>query len=155
MMDEKWGEERGSHFWHRRPWRIFRPIIVLLMVLGGLGFAVLLAFVFGFVIQFLWNWLMPDLFGLKAITYWQGFGIFILGKILFGSFGHNFHNHHRQWKRHFRGEDWDGSHHWFEDGTWKPGGAYRNWKYYNKYWRDEGKAAFEAYLEKMKPGTNP
>ena len=26
---------------------------------------------------------------------------------------------------------------------------YNNWKYYDKYWREEGKAAFEAYIDKI------
>lgn len=35
---------------------------------------------------FLWNWLMPELFGLKVITFWQAFGLNILATILFKSF---------------------------------------------------------------------
>lgn len=35
-------------------------------------------------LQFLWNELMTDIFGLKSISYWQAFGLFILSKILFG-----------------------------------------------------------------------
>lgn len=41
---------------------------------------------FGWVIMSLWNALMPALFGLKAIGYWQALGLFILAKILFGGF---------------------------------------------------------------------
>ena len=42
--------------------------------------------VFGFAVKSLWNWLMPQLFGLHAITIWQAFGLLILCKILFGGF---------------------------------------------------------------------
>jgi hypothetical protein len=52
-------------------------------------FAVLfvaLLFLLGFVVMWLWNWLMPALFGLKSIGYWQAFGLIILSKILFGGF---------------------------------------------------------------------
>ncbi len=35
-------------------------------------------------VQCLWNWLLPDIFGLKEISYWQAFGLFILAKLLFG-----------------------------------------------------------------------
>ncbi|TYP94157.1 hypothetical protein BC792_11325 [Sphingobacterium allocomposti] len=38
-------------------------------------------------VQYLWNWLVPDIFGFKAISYWQAFGLFVLSKILFGGFG--------------------------------------------------------------------
>jgi len=34
-------------------------------------------------LYFLWNWLMPDIFGLTQITFFQAFGISILSGILF------------------------------------------------------------------------
>jgi len=40
----------------------------------------------GFVVMSLWNWLMPLLFGLKSITFWQAVGLIILCKLLFGGF---------------------------------------------------------------------
>jgi Ca2+/H+ antiporter, TMEM165/GDT1 family len=40
--------------------------------------------VFGFVVQGLWNVLLPKIFGLHTITFWQGLGIFVLCKVLFG-----------------------------------------------------------------------
>ena len=46
--------------------------------------AVLILSVLGFVVMSLWNWLMPALFGLREITFWQAVGILILSKILFG-----------------------------------------------------------------------
>lgn len=36
--------------------------------------------------QWLWNILLPDILGVKAINYWQAFGILLLSKILFGGF---------------------------------------------------------------------
>lgn len=45
--------------------------------------------VFGFALLFalptmwLWNWLMPQIFGLKVITFWQALGLNILCGILF------------------------------------------------------------------------
>jgi len=38
----------------------------------------------GFVVEYLWNWLMPGIFGLRTITYWQAVGLFLLSKILLG-----------------------------------------------------------------------
>jgi len=32
---------------------------------------------------FLWNWLMPDIFELKVITFWQAWGINFLAGLLF------------------------------------------------------------------------
>ena len=59
-------------------------------ILIGIGFAILgigLAFLFGWVVMLLWNWLMPDIFGLKRVTYWQAWGLLILCTILFKGFG--------------------------------------------------------------------
>ena len=39
----------------------------------------------GFVIGILWNWLMPDIFGLPTITTAQGLGLSILCNCLFKS----------------------------------------------------------------------
>jgi hypothetical protein len=41
------------------------------MIFGGIILAVAMAFLFGYFVMLLWNWLMPVLFGLKIITYWQ------------------------------------------------------------------------------------
>ncbi|HXW57184.1 MAG TPA: hypothetical protein VEJ67_15655 [Candidatus Cybelea sp.] len=42
---------------------------------------------FGLVVMELWNWLTPALFGWRRITYWQGVGVIILTRILFGRWG--------------------------------------------------------------------
>lgn len=35
----------------------------------------------------LWNALLPAIFGIVTITYWQALGLVILGRLLFGGFG--------------------------------------------------------------------
>lgn len=62
--------------------RKFSVIAIIGMVIGGLALAVLFAFLFGWVVMLLWNRLMPDIFGLKEITYWQGWGLVLLSHIL-------------------------------------------------------------------------
>ncbi len=42
--------------------------------------------VFGFVVKGLWNWLVPPLFGLHALTFLQALGLLALSWILFGGF---------------------------------------------------------------------
>jgi len=37
----------------------------------------------GYPLKWLWNWLMPYLFGLKEIDFWQAVGIILLSSILF------------------------------------------------------------------------
>lgn len=64
-----------KHQHHRRHGgRIFKLAI----------FLVAAVIVFGFVVMELWNWLMPAIFGLATITYWQAWGLLILSWILFG-----------------------------------------------------------------------
>ena len=52
--------------------------IVGLIVFSAIG---------GGVVMLLWNWLAPELFGLRTITFWQAFGLLALCRILFGGFG--------------------------------------------------------------------
>ncbi len=61
-----------------------KAVWIPLMVVGGLAAAVVLAFLVGLLVQLLWNALMPDIFGLPEISYWQAVGLLILGHLLFG-----------------------------------------------------------------------
>jgi hypothetical protein len=56
----------------------------ILRVLKFVLFVVLAATVFSFVVMLLWNRLMPAIFGLHVISYWQALGLLVLSKILFG-----------------------------------------------------------------------
>lgn len=112
---------------------------ILLKIIAGFGFAVLFALVFGWLVQHLWNWLMPMLFSLKTITFWQAFGLVLLSKILFGGFGHAHQAPHMHGMHHRA--NWMGS-------EWKPGGNYRNWNHYHRYWKEAGRQHFEEYLDK-------
>ncbi|MDZ7797368.1 MAG: hypothetical protein U5N56_10145 [Candidatus Marinimicrobia bacterium] len=59
-----------------------------LKIVGWTVLGIALAFLFGLVIKLLWNALMPEIFGLSEIGYWQGVGLFILARILFGGMPH-------------------------------------------------------------------
>jgi hypothetical protein len=41
----------------------------------------------GEIVMQLWNWLLPTLFAVREITFWQALGILVLCRILFGGFG--------------------------------------------------------------------
>jgi hypothetical protein len=76
-------------------------------ILMGIGFGILgigLFFLCGWVVMLLWNWLMPDIFGLKRLTYWQGWGLLVLSHLLFKGFGsgHNNGRSDRKRRRHLR-----------------------------------------------------
>jgi hypothetical protein len=127
----------------------FGVVRIIAFTIGGVALAILFAFLFGWLVQALWNWLMPCLFNLKAISYWQAFGLVVLAKILFGCHP-GAGRHHRAWRHHRRHwKECDSGDDWKTEDAWKPHGSYRNWKYYDKYWREEGKVAFEAYIDKL------
>jgi hypothetical protein len=50
-------------------------------------------FLFGNITMLLWNYLMPVIFHLPLISFWQALGLILLSKILFGGFrgGPRFH----------------------------------------------------------------
>lgn len=56
------------------------------MSLGGLFLGSLLVMV-------LWNAVMPDLFGLPHLGYWQAFAVLFLSRLLFGGHHHPAHHH--------------------------------------------------------------
>lgn len=53
----------------------------------------------GWVVMALWNWLLPELFGIREISYLQAMGVLLLSKILFGGFRGHCGGHHK-WHRH-------------------------------------------------------
>jgi hypothetical protein len=73
---------------------------VLRRVLKFVLFAALAIPLFGFLVMWLWNWLMPAVFGLRAINFWQAFGLLILSKILLTGF-HGRPGYGRDWRMRF------------------------------------------------------
>jgi hypothetical protein len=132
--------QQGRRHWCRNPKH--RAGWIILGVIGFTAFA----FLFGAVVMWLWNALMPDIFHLGVITYWQAVGLAILGRLLFGGFHHGGHHHrgyHRfgQWR------------HRQSIGNERNCGSYANgmkWSYYDQYWTDEGEKAFDDYVERKK-----
>ena len=55
--------------------KVLQILVILLIVVAGFGQAVLQ----------LWNHLMPQIFGLPSLTFWQAVGLMALCWILFGS----------------------------------------------------------------------
>lgn len=129
--------------------------IVGLSVLGLVTFAAI-GLIFGLLVQLLWNWLMPEIFKLPFINYWQAFGLVILGKLIFGNFGphsghHKHHHRHPFPEKHFARHHYHYFHrsHGCEDAEWQLKGGWRNWEYYEDWWREEGKTAFENYIGRV------
>jgi len=81
----------------RKRWFFIAPLVVV----GMVGFA----FLFGWVVMQLWNWLLPPLFGWHTLTFWQALALLVLCHILFGRFGPR--GFHRQHWRHRMRERWE------------------------------------------------
>lgn len=56
---------------------------ILGIIIVGIAAAV------GLVTKLLWNWLMPEIFGLPSITYWQSVGLLLLSCIFFKNIGND------------------------------------------------------------------
>jgi hypothetical protein len=89
----------------------------------GIIVAMFFALVFGLAVKALWNWIMPTIFGLTVITYWQAFGIIILSKILFSGI-HPHPGHER----------------------FGPSSV-RQRRSYDRWWQEEGKTVFDSWLK--------
>jgi len=61
--------------------RTTRHIILWIMIILSL------ALVLGTVVHLLWNWLMPEIFGVGKISVLQGVGLLVLARLLFGRMG--------------------------------------------------------------------
>ncbi len=106
---------------------------VLFMIIAAILFLLL----FGYGFMLLWNWLMPEVFGLPILSYWQGVGILVMAKLLFGHFeGKGHKKHSKDSKKHFQRKISDPCKTDFS-----------KWEHYDDFWRTEGEKAFEAYLE--------
>lgn len=82
-----YNENRGKNFWIKRA--VFIPIAIAAGV-----------FIFGSLVMLLWNSILPAVFGITTITFWQALGILVLSKILFGGFrsGHGHGHSGHDWK---------------------------------------------------------
>ncbi len=76
--------------------RLFQIALILTIVIAGFGQAVLQ----------LWNWLMPGIFGLPSLTFWQAVGLLGLSWILFGGWRGFPGGGSRYWRRGMR-ERWE------------------------------------------------
>jgi hypothetical protein len=119
---------------------LFAFKIAGVVLLGIIGFSAL-AILCGFIVMWLWNALLPGLFGFHTITFWQGVGIVILARIIFGSFHHRPGSHHYRHNYRCRNHS---KQKWFE-----------KWELYDEFWKEEGEKAFNTYAEshKTRPET--
>ena len=113
---------------------------VLGRIVVGVIIAAVIALAVGALVMVLWNWLMPVIFGLGVITYWQGFGLTLLLRLLIGGFrahhgpkGPGEHRHHPL--RKYRGGHFD--------------------DVYEQWWQSEGAERFEQYMKQRESKEAP
>ena len=123
--------------------KIKKIVKVIFIVIFGAIAIVALALLFGYVVMLLWNWLIPAIFGLGVISFWQAVGVVILAKLLFGGFGgggsssgRRKRNLEKSLKRRLRERC-------SETGI-------KEWRMYDQYWEEEGKEAYKAFVERRK-----
>ena len=80
----------------RKKWFLKIPGIVAIVIAA--------VAIFGYIVEHLWNWLIPAIVGWRAIDFWQAIGILLLSKILFGGGFRGGRNIH--WRRRM-GERWE------------------------------------------------
>ena len=119
------------------------PAKVAAMVIFGIIGIAGLGILFGFIIMWLWNWLMPEIFGLTTLTFWQAVGIFILLKILLGGIG-----------GHSGGKKDHSSKHSKSSCRNESKNEFYKWKHYDKFWKEEGDQAYKEYVERMDKQNN-
>jgi len=83
---------------HRRWSAMSRVKKIVVMIIAAIIFIPLFLALFGEVTMRLWNWLMPAIFKLPTIGFWQALGLIILSHILFRG-GHARRAGRSQWKR--------------------------------------------------------
>jgi hypothetical protein len=111
------------------------PIEIVGIIIFGAIAITGLAILFGFVIMWLWNWLMPEIFGLTTLTYWQAVGVFILLKIFLGGCGSGSSKKSSK----------DSSDTCKNDSKTD----FSKWKYYDKFWKEEGDEYYKQYVERQ------
>lgn len=133
--------KKAKKFWKGLgPKGPIRVLKIIGMVIGGLALAALFALAFGWIVKLLWNALMPALFGLTEITYWQAVGLAILARLLIGGVGGG----NKGGNNSDECDDWD----WNEDDL--PEDA--DWKDMKSFWKEEGKQHFEEYMSRKSRG---
>ena len=75
--------------------RVKRMVWIAPLAILGLGLFVLIG---GTLVKYLWNWLLPPLFGWPTVTFWQALALLALCRTLFG--GWSSHSSRRSRWRH-------------------------------------------------------
>lgn len=140
MTNKQMHEARMERYVENKVKKIVK--VIFIVIFGAIAIAGL-ALLFGYVVMLLWNWLMPAIFGLGVISFWQAVGIVILAKLLFGGFGGSGSKSGRRKKNLEKRLKHRLRERCSETGI-------KEWRMYDQYWEQEGKAAYQAFIERKK-----
>lgn len=125
----------SNYFKHKM--RTKKTITIAFWILFGIVAAICLVALFGYVVMWLWNALVPEIFGLTTISYWQAVGLLVLFKLLFGGFGGGGSKKRSSGKRKKFSCD---------ESTKKD---FSKWELYDQFWEEEGNEAYIAYKNRI------
>jgi len=57
-------------------------LMTIIIALGLIVVYAIIGLLIAIPLYYLWNWLMPIIFGLTTITYWQAWGLYFLSVII-------------------------------------------------------------------------
>lgn len=124
--------ERRNNMGERR----FTFARIAFWILTGLAAALFFSAIFAVAVTFLWNWLMPGIFGVKQIDYLQALGLIVLTRLLVGGW----HRDHGSGHPRFHGmprERYFPGHEEFHDKRHD----------FNGFWNKQGRELFMKYME--------
>jgi hypothetical protein len=117
---------------------------IALWTVAGLAGTVVFGLLFGFLIQFLWNATLAEMFDIPKLSFWQAIGLFVLAKLFFGfgAGGSGSNRRRRRKRRAHREPDMESENvtELADDETFK------------RFWQEEGKASYESFRRGDQPG---
>lgn len=102
----------------------------------GLVVVVAVAALFGWVVMTAWNAVMPAVFNLASLGFWQAVALLVLGRVLTGRLHHRRHRHGNGHGCCFSGKR-------APQPPVADGGSFAQW------WWEEGESAFKSYQSRQ------
>lgn len=123
IMEKQVQKNMEHHF--KKGFKIFFAVL----------FGIAVAFLLGYLVMRLWNWLIPDLFGLPLVGYWQAVGLLLLAKLFFGMGSAPGKSARSKTPRRIK-----------RCSSLRR--DFSEWEHYEDFWNEEGEKAYRAYVDR-------
>lgn len=118
---------------------------IVTWTIGGVALATLFAFLFGWLVQLLWNNTLVPIFSISTITYWQAVGLLILTRLLVGGLGHKHEGPPEHIRQKFHNKIHGKPFEHVPNSDMK--------EHYRRFWEEKGEQALKEYCdEKLDKG---